>query len=140
MSPLTLELGGKSHVWEGDSNVLRTTARRIVWGKFLNAAQTHMVPNPVLAQCRYRLRVCWGRPGGMVPDGPLMAEEILGPVLPLVPVESAQHAVEFVTARDKPLALYVFTEEKAVKELFRRRTSAGARPSAGCPSTRRCCS
>ena len=50
MSPLTLELGGKSHVWEGDSNVLRTTARRIVWGKFLNAAQTHMVPNPVLAQ------------------------------------------------------------------------------------------
>lgn len=54
-----------------------------------------------------------------------MAEEMFGPVLPLVPVESAEHAVELVTARDKPLALYVFTEEKAVKELFRRRTSSG---------------
>jgi acyl-CoA reductase-like NAD-dependent aldehyde dehydrogenase len=54
-----------------------------------------------------------------------MREEIFGPVLPFVTVNSAQEAVDFINEREKPLALYVFSDDKATQKLFTERTSSG---------------
>jgi coniferyl-aldehyde dehydrogenase len=44
-----------------------------------------------------------------------MREEIFGPVLPVVPYERLDEAIAFVNARDRPLALYCFTNDKRVR-------------------------
>jgi aldehyde dehydrogenase (NAD+) len=54
-----------------------------------------------------------------------MQEEILGPVLPVVTVDGVQEAIDVVNARDKPLALYVFTENLSLADLVIDRTSSG---------------
>ncbi|ROQ39716.1 aldehyde dehydrogenase (NAD+) [Frondihabitans sp. PhB188] len=48
LTPTTLELGGKSPVWVDGSTDLRAAARRIAWGKFMNAGQTCVAPDYVL--------------------------------------------------------------------------------------------
>jgi len=58
-------------------------------------------------------------------DSPLMSEEIFGPLLPIVPVDSIDEAIEFVNSRPKPLALYVFTSDKQVEQGVLGRTSSG---------------
>ncbi|MGE5182457.1 MAG: aldehyde dehydrogenase family protein [Acidobacteriota bacterium] len=45
---------------------------------------------------------------GVRPDAPVMSEEIFGPILPVLTYKSFDEVVPFITARDKPLALYVF--------------------------------
>lgn len=50
LTPVSLELGGKSPCIVDETADLRTAARRIVWGKFLNAGQTCMAPDYVLVQ------------------------------------------------------------------------------------------
>ena len=47
LTPLTLELGGKSPCIVHKDAKLEVTARRIVWGKFLNAGQTCVAPDYV---------------------------------------------------------------------------------------------
>jgi aldehyde dehydrogenase (NAD+) len=54
-----------------------------------------------------------------------MQEEIFGPVLPLLPVDDVDGAIEFVNERDKPLALYVFAEDHTVVDRVLDRTTAG---------------
>jgi len=49
LTPVTLELGGKSPAFVDRSANLRVAARRIAWGKFLNAGQTCIAPDYVLA-------------------------------------------------------------------------------------------
>lgn len=50
LTPMTLELGGKSPcIVDGTANI-RLAARRIVWGKFLNAGQTCVAPDYLLVQ------------------------------------------------------------------------------------------
>jgi aldehyde dehydrogenase (NAD+) len=48
LTPVTLELGGKSPVIVADDADLDVTARRITWGKFLNAGQTCVAPDYAL--------------------------------------------------------------------------------------------
>jgi len=48
LTPVTLELGGKSPCIVDESADLETAARRIVFGKFLNAGQTCIAPDYVL--------------------------------------------------------------------------------------------
>lgn len=48
LTPVTLELGGKSPTFVLPGCNLKTTARRIVWAKFLNAGQTCVAPDYVL--------------------------------------------------------------------------------------------
>lgn len=48
LTPLTLELGGKSPAIVHESANLPTAARRISWGKFINAGQTCIAPDYVL--------------------------------------------------------------------------------------------
>ena len=48
LTPVTLELGGKSPCIVDDDVDMETAARRIVWGKFLNAGQTCIAPDYLL--------------------------------------------------------------------------------------------
>lgn len=49
LTPVTLELGGKCPAWVDQSADLQSTARRLVWAKFLNAGQTCVAPDHILA-------------------------------------------------------------------------------------------
>jgi aldehyde dehydrogenase (NAD+) len=48
LTPVTLELGGKSPAIVGEGADVRIAARRVAWGKFLNAGQTCLAPDYVL--------------------------------------------------------------------------------------------
>lgn len=54
-----------------------------------------------------------------------MGEEIFGPVLPIIPIDSIREAVDFVNARDQPLALYMFSENKDVCDYIMKYTRSG---------------
>ena len=52
-------------------------------------------------------------------DDPAMQEEIFGPILPIVLVESVNEAIDFIKSKPKPLSLYIFSEKKAkVKQII----------------------
>lgn len=57
LTPVTLELGGKCPCIVCHDAPLRTTARRIVWGKFMNAGQTCVAPDHVWADSRIASRL-----------------------------------------------------------------------------------
>ncbi|WP_061961153.1 aldehyde dehydrogenase family protein [Demequina flava] len=48
LTPVTLELGGKSPLWIDDSVSIKKAARSIAWGKFTNCGQTCVAPDFVL--------------------------------------------------------------------------------------------
>ncbi len=50
LTPVTLELGGKTPCFVDDTINLKLTAKRIVWGKFFNGGQTCISPDYILAQ------------------------------------------------------------------------------------------
>ena len=54
LTPVTLELGGKSPCIVDEDADLEVSARRIVWGKFVNAGQTCVAPDYVLAHKKIR--------------------------------------------------------------------------------------
>jgi aldehyde dehydrogenase (NAD+) len=182
LTPVTLELGGKSPVLVLPDADLDVTARRIAWTKLLNSGQTCIAPDYVLAdraiareltekivatiakfradQTNASLRIVNERQfdrlvsllatttgkvvtgGGSdratlsidptvivdpAPDDPVMADEIFGPILPIITVGSTEEAVAFVNSRPKPLALYVFTASQDVgRDLVDRMPSGGA--------------
>jgi aldehyde dehydrogenase (NAD+) len=182
LTPVTLELGGKSPVVLDLGTDLAAAARRIVTGKFLNAGQTCVAPDYVLAigdtaqaleeHLAEAVRTVYGSDpaqaaeygrivnerhfdrltalldsgrtvlGGrheratrylaptvladVSPDSPVMREEIFGPILPLVSVPDLDAAIAFINARDKPLALYAFTESDDTKHRLLTETSSGA--------------
>ncbi|NXV61031.1 AL3A2 dehydrogenase, partial [Molothrus ater] len=59
------------------------------------------------------------------PDSKVMEEEIFGPVLPIVTVKSVEEAIEFMNLREKPLALYVFSNNKQLIRRVIAETSSG---------------
>lgn len=185
LTPITLELGGKSPVFVDDTLDLGAVARRLAWGKFTNAGQTCIAPDYVLvtpsaregllAGLRSAVEEFYGADprrspdlgrivnaaqherlvglldghGGAVhlggghdvsdrfylaptvvvdpdPGSPLMTEEIFGPVLPVLTVADAGAAADFVREREHPLALYVFSSDEQVREVFETRTTSGA--------------
>lgn len=56
---------------------------------------------------------------------PIMRDEIFGPILPVLAVRNLDEALAFVRARPKPLALYLFSQDRAVTEHVLRGTTAG---------------
>ena len=60
-------------------------------------------------------------------NAPVMREEIFGPILPVLKVDGPAEAVSFINARDKPLALYLFTSDAGVREHDRQRNELGQR-------------
>jgi aldehyde dehydrogenase (NAD+) len=182
LTPVTLELGGKSPVIVAADADVEVAARRIAWVKLLNSGQTCIAPDYVLADRAVvaeltdkivaniaafrsgekdpslpivnerqfdRLVSVIGATDGTVvsggvfdrsalrisptvivnpsPDDAVMAEEIFGPVLPILSVDSTEAAVAHVNAGPKPLALYVFTSSARLgRELVDRIPSGGA--------------
>ncbi|NER11394.1 aldehyde dehydrogenase family protein [Muriicola jejuensis] len=57
LTPVTLELGGKSPCIVDDSAPVAQAARRIVWGKFLNAGQTCIAPDYILVHASAKARL-----------------------------------------------------------------------------------
>jgi len=166
LTPVSLELGGKSPVIIDDTAKLALAAKRIAFGKYLNAGQTCVAPDYLLLPRRlkaafvaeYKKAVAEFYPNGdysamphivnakhferitgliagervelgggsdertrfieptlltdVSPESPIMQQEIFGPVLPVVDCDSIDEAIEFVRARPKPLALYLFTESR----------------------------
>ncbi|XP_056609746.1 aldehyde dehydrogenase family 3 member B1 [Triplophysa dalaica] len=55
----------------------------------------------------------------------LMQEEIFGPILPILTVKSLDEGINFVNEREKPLALYVFSDEIQIVTTVLERTSSG---------------
>ncbi|WFD31842.1 hypothetical protein MSPP1_002882 [Malassezia sp. CBS 17886] len=55
-----------------------------------------------------------------------LGDELFGPILPIVPVDSVRSAVEIMNARDQPLSLYIFTASDAVCEYILTYTRSGA--------------
>ncbi len=62
---------------------------------------------------------------GVRPDSPILAEEIFGPILPIVSVGSLDEAVAAVRRRPKPLALYIFSRSRANIDFVLASTTAG---------------
>lgn len=55
-----------------------------------------------------------------------MQDEIFGPILPIVNVRNEDEAIDFINQREKPLALYIFTNNGKTKSNFLKNTSSGA--------------
>lgn len=181
LTPVTLELGGKSPCIVEKTADLKLAAKRLVFGKFLNAGQTCVAPDYLLVQKEVKeeflqyvlfwIEKMYGKGlenresypkiinekhfkrikqliegeeiliGGAVEEdslqiaptvlnhvsskSPIMQEEIFGPVLPVLEFENIQEAVQFVRKRPKPLALYLFTEDKRVERRITEQLSYG---------------
>lgn len=185
LTPVTLELGGKSPVYIDETVDLADAAKRIVWAKLLNSGQTCVAPDYVLGTRDTLSRLApkladaitelygtavqrnpdYGRIvneaqfdrlvsyledersgeilfggahdaadryiaptviAGVSREAPIMRDEIFGPILPLVEVDSLDDALSFVTGRDKPLAAYVFSSDPTVRRCWQDETSSGA--------------
>lgn len=85
LTPITLELGGKSPaIVDKDANI-KLAAKRIVWGKFLNAGQTCVAPDFVLVeesvknefvkQCVYRINKFYFKKGQIRNEFPFVIDE-----------------------------------------------------------------
>ncbi|KAK7882218.1 hypothetical protein WMY93_028392 [Mugilogobius chulae] len=165
LTPVTLELGGKSPCYVDRNCDLAVACRRITWGKFVNCGQTCIAPDYVLCEPSVQSRVVdemrkcikefyteqplhfedYGRiinhrhfdrivglmEGGCVAlggdcdkknnyiaptvlqdvsaDSKVMQEEIFGP------------AIQFINDREKPLVIYVFSNDKKWDGLLQRK-------------------
>ncbi|MEH3107523.1 MAG: aldehyde dehydrogenase family protein [Sphingomonas fennica] len=61
----------------------------------------------------------------VTPDMAILKEEIFAPVLPVMTYDDLDEAIAYVEARDKPLALYVYSDDEANVERVLARTSSG---------------
>ncbi|CAB1325140.1 unnamed protein product [Coregonus sp. 'balchen'] len=144
LTPVTLELGGKSPCYIDKDCDLIVACRRITWGKFFNVGQTCIAPdyilcdpsiqNKVVEGIRNTLQVCsrsvftQHTPTVVTDVSPhtrLMQEEIFGPLLPIVTVSDVGDAIRFINGKEKPLALYVFSSDKKVIKRMIAETSSG---------------
>ena len=181
LTPVTLELGGKSPCIIDETANLKLAARRLAFGKYLNCGQTCVAPDYVLVHEKVKerflgyvkeeiVRMYGARPlenpdygkivnrkhfdrllglmnpeklvfggesreeslqiapavlDGVTPEDAVMQEEIFGPLLPILTVRSMEEALSFVNDRPKPLAFYIFTQDKKVEQMFLRRASFG---------------
>ncbi|MDY6827879.1 MAG: aldehyde dehydrogenase family protein, partial [Pseudomonadota bacterium] len=64
---------------------------------------------------------------GVRDDMRIAQEEIFGPILPLIPYENIDQAIEHVNARPRPLALYLFeSDRRLIERVVNETTSGGA--------------
>jgi len=188
LTPVTLELGGKSPVIVDKTANMKTVVNRIFAAKSLNQGQICIAPDYVLIDesreeefldmfskqvaasnfgAGSRANPDWGKiidsrhvnrlkrlietSGGKVvcggaddidvearhvpltvlqnvnPDAPVMHEEIFGPLLPVISLKNMDDGIRLVKERERPLALYVFSQDKNFQErVLRECTSGGA--------------
>jgi len=181
LTPVTLELGGKCPCIVCHDAPLATTARRIIWGKFMNAGQTCVAPDhlwvdqriaPALLEAMIKTladfhgefpqqsrdygriinRRHFDRLAGYLKQGNLacggacdpadlymapailtdvpwdstvMTEEIFGPILPVMEFSDIDAVLTKLRDRPKPLALYLFTADRALQERVLAGTQSG---------------
>jgi aldehyde dehydrogenase (NAD+) len=61
----------------------------------------------------------------VTPDMQILQEEIFGPVIPVLSCESVDEAIRYIGKRDKPLALYIYSNNEDTIETVLSRTSSG---------------
>ena len=182
LTPITLELGGKSPCIVDSDAKLELAAKRIVWGKFLNAGQTCVAPDYLCVHKNIKEKLLkliiseihkqFGEEIKTSPDYPrivnnnsltrlsnyikdgevyyggsfddlelymeptilvntdvnsaVMTEEIFGPILPVIEFDNIENIIDFINRREKPLALYYFSESKKnINYILRATTSGG---------------
>jgi aldehyde dehydrogenase (NAD+) len=189
LTPVTLELGGKSPAIVDDTANIQKSAERILWGKYINAGQTCVAPDylliheaclgPFIETARKILEARYGHSqperqanpaycrlvseghchglknlldqavatgakiafGGasdqaerymeptlltqVRPDSPLMGAEIFGPILPILTFRHLDDAISIIRAQEKPLALYIFSENESNIDFLVKNTRAG---------------
>lgn len=181
LTPVTLELGGKSPCVVDRTAKLDLAAKRIAFGKLLNCGQTCVAPDYFLVEGSIeaefikklktaleqmvgkeplknkdyvhmvsrkhydrvmglidREKVVYGGRGdpeslrieptilrNVTQEDPVMQEEIFGPLLPILPVADVEEAMEIIKSREKPLACYLFTEDRRVQDRFLRQVPFG---------------
>ena len=185
LTPVTLELGGKSPALVMDGADLDVSARRLIWGKGLNAGQTCIAPDHLLVQphlqqpllkameaarqamygtqplhseqlacivntrqferlealleqARREERILIGgeinrEQRRIAPTvirvadrkDPLMADELFGPLLPVLPLNDLNNALAEIRRGPKPLALYLFGGTGRQQQLVIETTSSG---------------
>lgn len=169
LTPITLELGGKSPCIVDKQSDVETAAKRIAWGKFLNGGQTCVAPDYLLLHDAVKekfykafansVKEFYGsnpqdsadypriindrhfhRLAALIKDGeiivggqtdadtryiaptlieidslehPLMNDEIFGPILPVLTIQSIDEAISIVKQFEKPLAFYIFSNNYA---------------------------
>ncbi|XP_047317402.1 aldehyde dehydrogenase family 3 member F1 [Impatiens glandulifera] len=59
-------------------------------------------------------------------DAEIMTDEIFGPFLPIITLDNIHDSIEFVSSRPKPLAIYAFTKNEALKKSILTETSSGS--------------
>ena len=181
LTPVTLELGGKSPcIIDTDIN-LEHTAKRITWGKFINAGQTCIAPDYLLVDQKIKpdlinalkkyLQEFYGENPATSPDyariihqkhfhrltnllkcgkviiggetkpeelyiaptlldnvsleDAVMQDEIFGPILPIIEYTDINEAITLINSRPKPLALYLFSQNKNLQKRILQETSSG---------------
>jgi aldehyde dehydrogenase (NAD+) len=168
LTPITLELGGKNPCIIDETANLKLAAKRIVWGKFMNAGQTCIAPDYILIQknmkshfidyMKEEITNAYGENPSISPDfarivntknwqrlvdmidpkkvifggqtdlkdcyiaptlidetsleTELMKDEIFGPILPILTFENENEMDAILAKYEKPLALYIFTENR----------------------------
>ncbi|KAG2129419.1 aldehyde dehydrogenase [Suillus bovinus] len=137
LTPLTLELGGKSPViidsaydiCVAPDYVLVQRDKQDELVKALQSIITHssqmgeVVPPGRADAARKRLELTIFK---NVADGDsLLEEELFGPILPIVPVDFLDQAINFVNARSHPLVLYAFSDNKRLKQRLISETRSG---------------
>ncbi len=58
-------------------------------------------------------------------DMELMKREIFGPILPIIPYKDQQQVVDYINKRNRPLAFYVFTNDKQLQSFYLERVMSG---------------
>lgn len=178
LTPVTLELGGKSPCIIDKNSDIKLSAKRIVWGKFLNSGQTCVAPDYLLVDkqvkdklieniiyyvdnmilknkdeypkvinrkhflrlLNYTKNVDILYNGGydeeklkIYPiivdnpdwDSPIMKEEIFGPILPIKSYSHVDELIDELKEKEKPLALYVFSNDKTFIDKILKNLSFG---------------
>lgn len=186
LSSVTLELGGKSPAIIDETAKLATTAKRLIWGKFVNCGQTCIAPDYVIIkedllseftslcikaiEAYYSKNIeestSYGRivnqkhflrlknlieeavsQGAKIAYGgnfntsdnyiqptiitscntemKIMQEEIFGPVLPIITYQDPSQILNQINTNPKPLALYVFSNNKSFIDNIIKNTRAG---------------
>lgn len=174
LTPITLELGGKSPVIVDETAKLDKMVKRIIWGKFSNAGQTCVAPDYILVQENVydefikksiesikefysenikdnkdygrivndrhvkrlnniiekdKEKIVFGGDvdfekryisptilGNVNEFDEVMKDEIFGPIMPVIKYKNIKDIDYYLNKYDKPLALYVFSEDKQFSE------------------------
>ena len=172
LTPVTLELGGKSPCIVDYTADIKDTAKKIVWGKSLNAGQTCVAPDYIICHSRVKKELIsaliaecsmiYGAHSSEHEDFPkiiskkhfervlrlidtskivyggtvdipslkidftimdnvtfndrIMQEEIFAPILPVIEYTNIDDVIDDLKYKDKPLALYLFTNDKKMEE------------------------